>query len=159
MSTDVGDDGEAGRAMSRALDGRAAQHEPVRDPLPRPVLKRTKQTPEELAQLRQRVAEMQRRAVDSASKAPKPLIQQKATLREALRYLRDQLDAHFYAHVTILGAQCGFVFPATRATDALLELLLELEALDLIGLAKLIETGESKKIHRARLNRRRKQRG
>lgn len=70
------------------------------------------------------------RAIDRARQAPESAIAERRRLRAGVRVLRDALDALLYSQV---GGQ------ARRLTDAVCELLFELDAIDLVGLGELAD--------------------
>ena len=77
------------------------------------------------------------RAIDWARASSPEAVQERRRLRSAMRYLRDQLDAFFYAHL-LAGGHVG-QWSARQLANQLVDLLLELEAIDLSGIADLLD--------------------
>jgi hypothetical protein len=71
-------------------------------------------------------------------------------LRSAFRYLRDELELHIAQRWGMLARLERFHFSVRTATDDLIDMLFELEAVDLIGIACLIRDRDDSKVRARR---------
>lgn len=88
-----------------------------------------------------------RSAIDRAFQRSGEDGRRKQSLRAAIRYVREALEAALYA---VLLTEPGAEWSARYAADRVFELLLELEALDLQGVADLLRSGSEKQIRALR---------